>query len=76
YIKPDYIKDFYSRVRINWEHIPIIQHITMCRDAKDDKFLEVAINGSASTLISGDNDLLTLNPYNELCIITPSEFLK
>ena len=76
YIKQDYIKDFYARVRINWEHISIIQRITACRDVKDDKFLEVAINGSASTLISGDNDLLTLNPYNELNIITPADFLE
>jgi uncharacterized protein len=76
YIKPDYIKEFYARVRINWEHIPIIQRIAACRDSKDDKFLEVAINGSASTLISGDNDLLTLNPYNKLNIVTPAEFLK
>lgn len=46
-----------------------------CRDAKDNKFLELAVSGQASTIISGDNDLLVLNPFRNIPIITPREFV-
>lgn len=49
--------------------------IRICRDAKDDKFLELAVSGGAAYLISGDNDLLSLNPFRGIVIGTASEFL-
>ena len=76
YIKSEYIVELYTRIRINWEHINIIQHITACRDPKDDKFLNLAMNGSATTLITGDKDLLELQPFHGIRIITPSFFLE
>ena len=53
----------------------ITETITFCRDAKDDKFLELAVAGKASCIVSGDNDLLVLNPFRQIPIITPREFL-
>jgi uncharacterized protein len=76
YIKTEYVAELYTRIRINWEQVNIIQHITACRDSKDDKFLEAAINGDATALITGDQDLLIMNPFNNLTIITPSMFLE
>lgn len=49
--------------------------IRVCRDPKDDQFLELAIAGEATSIISGDRDLLVLNPFREIAIITPAEFL-
>lgn len=49
--------------------------ITACRDAKDDKFLELAVSGRASCIVSGDADLLDLNPFRGIPILTPREFL-
>ena len=49
--------------------------ITECRDPKDNKFLELAFCGKADCIISGDDDLLVLNPFREIPIITPREFL-
>ncbi len=49
--------------------------IRICRDAKDDKFLELAVSGGAAYLISGDNDLRLLNPFRGITIGTASEFL-
>ena len=46
-----------------------------CRDPKDDKFLEVAISGQADVIVSGDEDLLTMNPFPGIPIITPRAFL-
>lgn len=51
------------------------EHIQVCRDPKDDKFLELAISGNAKYIISGDHDLLTLHPFREIEIITVDEFL-
>jgi putative PIN family toxin of toxin-antitoxin system len=38
--------------------INIKESIRACRDPKDDKFLELAVNGGAVCIISGDQDLL------------------
>ena len=56
--------------------VNIIQAVTECRDPKDDKFLEVAVNGDADMIISGDSDLLVLNPFREIEIISVNEFLS
>ena len=56
--------------------VEIIQPIHACRDSNDDKFLEVAINGSADCILSGDKDLLALHPFHDIRIFSPSEFLK
>ena len=48
----------------------------ICRDAKDDKFLEVAVNGKADYLITGDRDLLVLHLFRDIQIITPAAFLE
>jgi putative PIN family toxin of toxin-antitoxin system len=51
------------------------EEIRICRDAKDDKFLELAVSGGAIYLISGDRDLRSLNPFRETAIVTAAEFL-
>jgi uncharacterized protein len=48
----------------------------ICRDPRDDKFLELAVEGRASCIITGDDDLLVLNPFHEISILTPAEFLR
>ena len=51
--------------------ILIQETISICRDAKDNKFLELAVNGDAQFIITGDQDLLVLNPFRGIKIITP-----
>lgn len=43
--------------------------ISDCRDPKDNKFLELAVDGHASHLISGDKDLLALHPFRGITIL-------
>jgi uncharacterized protein len=57
------------------EIVPITQNLAACRDAKDDKFLELAISGQASHIVSGDADLLVLNPFRGVAILRPEEFV-
>lgn len=50
--------------------------IQECRDPDDDKYLELAIDGKANVIVSGDKDLLVLNPFRDIPIMKPDEFLK
>ncbi len=56
--------------------IEVSAKIKACRDPKDDKLLEVAVDGQATCIISGDQDLLVLNPFRNIRIMTPREFLE
>ena len=56
--------------------IPVTITITACRDPKDNKFLELAIEAGAACIITGDKDLLVLTPFREIPILTASEFLE
>ena len=58
------------------ELITITETIRVCRDPKDDKVLEVAVNGKATFIITGDADLLVLNPFHGIGILTPAQFLQ
>ncbi len=40
------------------ETITIEQRVIACRDSKDNKFLELAMNGNADCIVTGDKDLL------------------
>ena len=49
--------------------------IKVCRDPKDNMFLELAVTGKASCIITGDKDLVALNPFRGIKIISPGDFL-
>jgi putative PIN family toxin of toxin-antitoxin system len=57
------------------ELIEITERVSDCRDENDNKFLELALSGKADCIISGDDDLLVLNPYRGVSIINPRDFL-
>lgn len=56
--------------------IPITQRIAACRDPQDDKFLDVALNGDARLILTGDQDLLELHPFHGIDILAPMSFLE
>lgn len=58
------------------EIIAITEHVTDCRDPKDNMFLDVAIASNARVLVSSDSDLLVLHPYRNIDIVTPAMFLQ
>jgi putative PIN family toxin of toxin-antitoxin system len=67
---------FLSQLRSTAEFVPIIQLVRECRDPKDDKFLEVALNGRADLILTGDADLLDLNPWRGIAILSAADYLK
>jgi putative PIN family toxin of toxin-antitoxin system len=58
------------------ELVTITERIVACRDPTDDKFLELAVNGHADLIVSGDADLLALNPFRDIPIVTPAMFVQ
>lgn len=65
-----------SRVLAAAEFVTITERVTECRDPKDNKFLELAVNGRADVIVSGDDDLLALNPFREIPIVKPAVFIQ
>lgn len=47
------------------------ERIRDCRDPKDDKYLELALEAGAWAIVSGDRDLLELDPWRGVRILTP-----
>ncbi len=58
------------------EPVAITERIVACRDPKDDKFLELAVNGHADLVVTGDVDLLVLNPFRGIPVMTPASFAR
>jgi|ERR1035437_5488316 putative PIN family toxin of toxin-antitoxin system len=50
--------------------------INASRDVDDNKFIETAVIGNASYIVSGDKDLLVLENYKDITILKPADFLR
>ena len=50
--------------------------VNICRDKKDNFLLSLCVDGNADYLITGDNDLLSINNVEETSILTFKEFLN
>jgi putative PIN family toxin of toxin-antitoxin system len=55
--------------------VEVIETIQACRDPKDNMLLELAVSGKADALITGDTDLLVLNPFKKIAILQPEAFI-
>ena len=55
--------------------VEIVEVIDDCRDPKDNKFLELAVSGGATHLVTGDEDLLVMHPFRGVAILTAQAFL-
>ncbi|NMF65643.1 putative toxin-antitoxin system toxin component, PIN family [Brasilonema octagenarum UFV-OR1] len=57
------------------QFIDVTEQISECRDPKDNKYLELAVSGQAECIVTGDDDLLVLNSFRGIEILTVQEFL-
>lgn len=55
--------------------VRVTRTVTDCRDPKDNKYLELALESGADCILSGDKDLLVLTPFRGIPVLTPREFL-
>jgi putative PIN family toxin of toxin-antitoxin system len=49
--------------------------VVECRDPSDNKYLELALAADAVAIVTGDRDLLELDPWRGIRIVTPAQFL-
>jgi len=71
-IRLEIIDDFISLAYIIKPTVEIVE----CRDPNDNKFLELACSANAKCIITGDQDLLVLNPFRGISIKTAAQFLE
>ncbi len=69
-------KNFFSLLAPLCIKVEIVQPIRACRDPRDDKFIELAVNGSAEFILSGDANPLTLHPFQDIPILSPVQYLE
>lgn len=68
--------DWFRQLMAKAELVTITESIAACRDSTDDKFLELAVSGHADIILSGDADLLVLNPFRGIPIVNPATFVQ
>jgi putative PIN family toxin of toxin-antitoxin system len=68
--------DWLKQLMANAELVAITERISACRDSTDDKFLELAVSGHADFILTGDADLLVLNPFRGIPIVNPATFVQ
>ncbi len=75
HIQPDDITALINLVRLRGELFVPKRAVIACRDPQDNKFLEAALAGSADVVITGDDDLLVLNPFEGIDVLRPAELI-
>jgi uncharacterized protein len=75
YVRRERREALLARVASVVEIIEVLQPIRASCDPKDDKFLEAAVNGRAGVIVTGDRDLLDLNPFRGVAIMNPAAYL-
>lgn len=62
-----------------WEIAQVIssvETVEASRDQADNRVLEIAVAAKADVVVTGDLDLLVLNPFRSIQILTPRQFLE
>ena len=75
YLRPNEREQFEDMLLREATYVEPTETIQACRDPDDNKFLELAVAGNADIIISGDTDLLELDPFRGIRIVTPRTFV-
>jgi len=75
-VPEEIVRGFLAGLTLDAELVDVETRIVACRDPKDDKFLELAVSGRATCIVTGDSDLLVLNPFRGIQVISPHAFLE
>lgn len=75
YVTLEERQDFIRLLARIAEPVPVLRRVQACRDPADDMILELAVNGHADLVVTGDADLLVLHPFEGIPIIRPGEWL-
>lgn len=64
-------RDWLLQLFVASELVTIVERIAACRDPT-----ELAISGRADVIVSGDADLLALDPFRNIPIVNPARFVR
>lgn len=81
--RPKFVRVIVEELRLEFlaawvqiaEIVDVRDVVTDCRDAADNRCLELAVSGRANSVVSGDSDLLVLDPFRGIEIVTPRTFV-
>ena len=77
-LNPKYIlnEELFEKFFKDLHNFEIKSDLKVCRDVKDDKFINCAIDAKAIYIVSGDNDLLPKKNFAGIEIVTAREFYE
>ena len=55
---------------------PVLSEVEVCRDPDDNHVLALALDTESDYILTGDRDLLVLNPWRGITILSPRSFLE
>jgi hypothetical protein len=76
YVDETDVRRFAAALLRESEWVQVVASIATCRDPKDNKILALAVDGHASCIVTGDDDLLSLVPFRGIRIQSPGQFLR
>ncbi len=76
YFPKENVQELLSLIQSKANWVETSEEITACRDPKDNFLLDLCVSGNADYLITGDSDLLVLNPFEKTQIISYKSFEK
>jgi uncharacterized protein len=74
-IQSDDVAALINLIRLRGELVSPNRQIDACRDPKDNRFLEAAVEGRVDAIVSGDADLLDMKEFEAIPILRVAEFL-
>ena len=76
YVTIEQRQEYFRLVLQTIEVVTVKHHVRVCRDPSDDKLLELALSGEAELILTGDRDLLALNPFRGIPIVTAAQYVR
>ncbi|HZH94912.1 MAG TPA: putative toxin-antitoxin system toxin component, PIN family [Flavisolibacter sp.] len=70
------LTDLLVNLNLKAELVQVSSQVNICRDDKDNFLLSLAVDGSATHILTGDKDLLLLHPFGEVQILTIADYLS
>ena len=55
---------------------PVLSEVEVCRDPDDNHVLALALDTESDYILTGDRDLLVLNPWRGVTIVSPRTFIE
>ena len=69
------VADFLNRLRIAANLVDDLPHLTVVRDPNDDMVIATAVHAQVAYIVTRDNDLLSLQQYEDITILSPEAFI-